>query len=149
MRNGPAEMLNQLVPDIQKTAELVQEISSASAGSRTGRGADQRAIQQLSTVIQQNASASEELASTAEEMSAQAEALQDLIESLTGTKDKGLRKAVKVDQTRHAATQIDRLSAAKKPAAKKELREPAGAGVRLDMGHGNGHDKLDTEFEKY
>ena len=69
------EMLTHLVPDIQKTAELVQEISAASA--EQNRGADQitQAIGQLDQVIQQNASAAEEMASTSEELASQAEQL--------------------------------------------------------------------------
>ncbi|HNW34210.1 MAG TPA: methyl-accepting chemotaxis protein, partial [Candidatus Ozemobacteraceae bacterium] len=62
------EMLNKIVPNIQKTAELVQEISAASHEQTTGVEQINKAIQQLDQVIQQNAGASEELASTAEEM---------------------------------------------------------------------------------
>ena len=74
------EMLTRLVPDIQKTAELVQEISSASNEQNSGAEQINRAIQQLDQVIQQNAGASEEMASTAEEMASQAEQLQSTIE---------------------------------------------------------------------
>jgi len=70
------EMLSKLVPDIQRTAELVQEISAASREQDSGAGQINQAIQQLDQVIQQNASVSEELASTAEELSGQAEQLQ-------------------------------------------------------------------------
>jgi methyl-accepting chemotaxis protein len=69
------QMLKKLVPDIRKTAELVQEISAASREQATGAGHISSAIQQLSQVIQQNAGAAEEMASTAEELSAQAEHL--------------------------------------------------------------------------
>jgi methyl-accepting chemotaxis protein len=69
-------MLTKLVPDIQKTAELVQEISAASAEQNTGAAQVNKAIQQLDQVIQQNASAAEEMASTSEELSNQAEQLQ-------------------------------------------------------------------------
>lgn len=73
------EMLVRIVPDIQKTAELVQEISAASNEQNTGADQVNMAIQQLDQVIQQNASASEEMASTAEELSSQAEQLQSAI----------------------------------------------------------------------
>lgn len=68
-------LLEAMVPDIQKTAELVEEISAA--GREQNGGADQisSSIQQLDEVIQQNASVAEEMASTAEELSAQAESL--------------------------------------------------------------------------
>jgi methyl-accepting chemotaxis protein len=69
-------LLTQLVPDIQKTAELVQEISASSKEQNTGAEQINRAIQQLDQVVQQNASGAEEMASTAEELAAQAEHLQ-------------------------------------------------------------------------
>ncbi|OPY83716.1 MAG: Methyl-accepting chemotaxis protein III [Syntrophorhabdus sp. PtaU1.Bin153] len=71
------EMLTRLVPDIQKTAELVQEISAASIEQTTGAEQINKAIQQLDHVIQQNASAAEEMSSMAEELSGQAGQLQD------------------------------------------------------------------------
>ncbi|HEX8947535.1 MAG TPA: methyl-accepting chemotaxis protein, partial [Dissulfurispiraceae bacterium] len=70
------QMLAKLVPDIQKTAELVQEISAASNEQNSGAEQINKAIQQLDQVIQQNASASEEMASTSEELASQAEQLQ-------------------------------------------------------------------------
>ena len=73
------EMLTRLVPDIQKTAELVQEINAASNEQNSGADQINKAIQQLDQVIQQNASASEEMASTSEELAAQAEQLQSTI----------------------------------------------------------------------
>jgi len=74
------EMLGKLVPDIKKTAELVQEINAASNEQKSGAEQINKAIMQLDTVIQQNASASEEMASTSEELSGQAEQLQSTIE---------------------------------------------------------------------
>jgi methyl-accepting chemotaxis protein len=68
-------LLAKLVPDIQKTADLVQEINAASQEQSQGASQVNRALQQLDTVVQQNASASEELSSTAEELSAQSEQL--------------------------------------------------------------------------
>lgn len=73
-------MLTELVPDIQKTSELVQEINASSAEQKSGTEQINKAIQQLDHVIQTNASAVEELASTAEELSTQAEKLQKSIE---------------------------------------------------------------------
>jgi methyl-accepting chemotaxis protein len=71
--------LSKIVPDIQKTAELVHEISASSREQDTGADQINRAIQQLDQVIQQNASAAEEMSSTAEELASQAEQLQDAI----------------------------------------------------------------------
>jgi methyl-accepting chemotaxis protein len=72
-------MLARLVPDIQKTAELVQEISAASREQTTGADQINNAIQQLNQVIQQNAGAAEEMSSTAEELSGQSEQLHNMI----------------------------------------------------------------------
>ncbi|MBU0987034.1 MAG: PAS domain-containing protein [Proteobacteria bacterium] len=73
------EMLKKLVPDIQKTAELVQEISAASNEQNTGGEQINKAIQQLDQVIQQNATGTEEISSMAEELATQAEQLQNTI----------------------------------------------------------------------
>ncbi len=72
-------ILNSLVPNIQKTAELVQEISASSREQDAGADQISKSIQQLDAVIQQNASASEEMASTAEELSGQSEQLAEMI----------------------------------------------------------------------
>ncbi len=72
-------MLEKMIPDIRKTAELVQEITASSR--EQGSGSDQiaKAVLQLDAVIQQNASTSEEMASMAEELSGQAEALRSAV----------------------------------------------------------------------
>ena len=72
-------MLGKIVPDIQRTAELVQEINASSREQDSGAGQINKALQQLDQVIQQNASAAEEMASTAEELSSQAEQLQQAV----------------------------------------------------------------------
>lgn len=74
------EMLEQIVPDIKRTAELVQEISAASNEQNSGAEQINSAIIQLDTVIQRNASASEEMASMSEELSGQAEQLQRAVD---------------------------------------------------------------------
>ena len=73
------QMLAKLVPDIQKTAELVQEITASSKEQSSGADQINGAIQQLNQVVQQNAGAAEEMASTAEELSSQADQLQTTI----------------------------------------------------------------------
>jgi len=74
------DMLAKLVPDIQKTSELVQEISAASNEQNNGAVQINKAVQQLDQVIQQNVSAAEEIASASEELSGQAEQLRNIIE---------------------------------------------------------------------
>ncbi len=69
-------MLVKLVPDIKKTAELVEEISAACREQDIGANQVNQAIQQLDKVIQQNAGAAEEMSATSEALSGQAETLQ-------------------------------------------------------------------------
>ena len=72
-------MLAKLVPDIQKTTELVQEISAASREQASGTDQINNAIQQLNNVIQQNAGAAEQMATMAADLSSHAGELQTMI----------------------------------------------------------------------
>ena len=69
-------ILLELVPDIRKTAKLVQNISAASREQDLGAAQINRAIQQLDQVIQQNSVTSEEMSATADLLNTQAEQLQ-------------------------------------------------------------------------
>ncbi|QSR34614.1 hypothetical protein CFI10_06350 [Marinobacterium iners] len=69
------EMLLELVPSIQRTSGLVQEISAASVEQNKGAAEISKALQQLDQVVQQSAASAEEMAATTEELSAQAEQL--------------------------------------------------------------------------
>ncbi|MCE2593993.1 methyl-accepting chemotaxis protein [Motilimonas cestriensis] len=72
-------LLEEIVPSISKTADLVQEISAASEEQSSGVGQINSAMSQLDKATQQNAASSEELAATAEELSAQANGLQQAV----------------------------------------------------------------------
>jgi methyl-accepting chemotaxis protein len=72
-------LLDQMVPNIRRTSDLVQEITAASQEQSSGVSQINSAVSQLAQTTQQNASSSEELAATAEEMSGQAEQLQQLM----------------------------------------------------------------------
>jgi methyl-accepting chemotaxis protein len=69
------QLLANTLPDINKTAELVQEIAAASVEQNTGADQVNGAIQQLSIVTQGNASGAEQMSSNAEELNSQAEEL--------------------------------------------------------------------------
>ena len=146
------EMLNKLVPDIQKTAELVQEISAASNEQTVGADQINKAIQQLDQVIQQNAGAAEEMSSTSEELASQAEQLQDTIAFFRiGNNGSGARKQIRkitaVPVSGHKTNVAHIAHAkAKSPAVTKTVARPAG--VALNMDSGNGHE-TDDGFEKY
>ncbi|KAA0888822.1 methyl-accepting chemotaxis protein [Oryzomonas rubra] len=135
------DMLDRMLPDIQKTAELVQEISASSKEQDTGAEQINKAIQQLDSVIQQNASASEEMASTSEELSGQAEQLKDSIsffriDAGQARGSQSPRPARKNVQIAHVARNVSA------PAVRK------GSGISLDLGT-PGPDRLDDEFEKF
>ena len=72
-------LLAEMVPSIQKTSELVQEISAASGEQSQGVGQINTTMHHISGTTQQTASASEQLSATAEELSAQAAQLQEMI----------------------------------------------------------------------
>ncbi|MBQ0161743.1 MAG: methyl-accepting chemotaxis protein [Treponema sp.] len=71
--------INQVVPDIEHTTELIEEISVACREQTQGAEQVSSAIQQLDTVVQQNASAAEELAAMSEELSATAKELVSVV----------------------------------------------------------------------
>ncbi len=81
-------LLTQIVPDIQNTSRLVQEIASASMEQNMGTKQINTAINQLNTVSQQNASAAEGLASGAEQLTSQAEQLKEVIAFFKTGKEK-------------------------------------------------------------
>jgi methyl-accepting chemotaxis protein len=139
-------MLAQLVPDIQKTAELVQEISASSKEQDTGASQINKAIQQLDQVIQQNAGAAEEMSSTAEELSSQAEQLQSTI-SFFKVKDTGIvRKSV----TRQ---KVESRRIAKPNAVVQHLSYNGESSKKQAAGHSFSMDDItelkDDAFEKF
>ncbi|WP_289054690.1 methyl-accepting chemotaxis protein [Carboxylicivirga marina] len=71
-------MLKQIVPDVQNTSDLVNEIATASQEQDTGASQVNNAVQQLGSVTQQNAAAAEEMATSSEEMSMQANELEEI-----------------------------------------------------------------------
>ncbi len=116
------EMLSTMLPDIQRTAGLVQEISAASREQDTGSEQINKAIQQLDQVIQQNASAAEEMSATAEELASQSEQLQATISffkvessrqvamprpSKLGFKAVAQKAAAKTPKLTHAGTELE------------------------------------------
>ena len=74
-------LLKDLVPAIRKTAELVQEVTTASREQSTGVNQVNSAMIQVDQVTQNNAAAAEELSGTAGQLTAQAQELQQLVSS--------------------------------------------------------------------
>jgi len=71
--------LQEISPEIGRTAKLVQEIAAASIEQNSGVDQINNAVQQLNQVTQQNAASSEEIATSSEELSSQAELLLETI----------------------------------------------------------------------
>lgn len=139
------EMLNQILPDIQKTAELVQEISTASNEQNSGADQINSAIQQLDQVIQRTASAAEEMAATSEELSSQAEQLQSSISffRIGESMQTVVRKPVVIEKKPKALQQKDADFVVKNQKLKSKDSKK---GVELNMGK---NDSDDDEFERY
>jgi len=104
-------LLNSIVPSIEQTAELIEEISSASAEQDTGITQINYAMTSLDQVTQQNASASEELASASQEMNSQATHLKKLISFF------------KVDSTQQATTNVFKSETTTQPTQTASVKE--------------------------
>jgi methyl-accepting chemotaxis protein len=141
------EMLAHLVPDIQKTAELVAEISAACREQDVGAEQVNTAIQQLDKVTQQNASASEQMSATSEELAAQAEQLQASI-GYFRTEQAEQRPARAAPTPRAVAKpqkSFVRPAPRRTNGAKPNGHAPNGAVIELSAGD----DERDGEFVRY
>jgi methyl-accepting chemotaxis protein len=142
-------LLEALVPDIQRTAELVQEISAASGEQRSGSQQVNKALAQLDQVVQQNASQAEEMSSMAEELAGQADSLQDTMSYFKVNTDE--RRLLSAPQ--HAAVKAGPATqaAGTQAGATQTSSAAAGAktGITLPAGAGNGTDAEDEGFEEF
>jgi methyl-accepting chemotaxis protein len=148
-------MLSRLVPDIKKTAQLVEEITAACREQDVGSSQINQAIQQLDKVGQQNSAASEQVSSTAEELASQAEQLQATIaffrieESSQARPSAGIDKAVVQLRSKAASMSDTHRSARKAPMTKpaRALKAAGGAGgFALEMS--DGADDRDADFHR-
>jgi methyl-accepting chemotaxis protein len=138
------ELLSKILPDVQKTSELVQEITASSREQDAGAAQINKAIQQLDQVIQQNASNSEETSSTSEELAGQAAQLQAAfgffkIQS-SGIEAPHLK--VKRPSVAHHAVSAHPSPSPRVPAPSKPSN---GRGVALNLAK----DSLDDGFEEF
>jgi methyl-accepting chemotaxis protein len=139
-------LLMQILPDIQKTSELVQEITAGSNEMRTGGEQINTAIQQLDQVIQKNAGASEEMAATAEELSSQSEALQQAVSFFKMKSDGAVRHAPAKPVKKTAVSHVPHFDKPVFPTHKKNGKESEG--ISLDMTDGK-KDRIDADFESF
>ncbi|NBZ86722.1 HAMP domain-containing methyl-accepting chemotaxis protein [Stagnihabitans tardus] len=135
------EMLTTLVPSIQRTADLVQEISAAMREQNTGADQINQAIRQLDTVIQRNASASTEAASVSDGLAAQSEQLHGII-SFFKLDEKDGRPAAAPRSGRPAPSS----TAAQWRAPSQRGVMDGTTGMVLDLTEG---DVKDSDFERF
>ncbi|MFA6498750.1 MAG: HAMP domain-containing methyl-accepting chemotaxis protein [Desulfurivibrionaceae bacterium] len=134
------KLINDILPQIQKTAELVQEIDAAANEQARGLEENTRAIQQFDQVIQANSAAAEEMASTSEELTSQAAQLQETI-AFFKMQDAG------GGATKHrSATQPMRKLPIALSSGRKMRKQPSSGnkGIQLALA-----EKDDFEFERY
>ncbi|MCL6652699.1 HAMP domain-containing protein [Agrobacterium rubi] len=146
------DMLNRLVPDIRKTAELVSEISAACREQDIGASQINEAIQQLDKVTQLNSGASEEMSATSEELAAQAEELQASIaffkvdRSDAGHASANLRAPARPSQA-PAARVAPKAAPMRRPDNSIASQQARAKGFALDMSMG-GPDSGDADFRE-
>ncbi len=128
------QKMENILPDVEKTAQLVKEISAASMEQNNGASQINNAVQQLSGVTQQNASISEQLATGSQEMNGQADHLVDVVSFFeVGNLDSGSK--------RDKDYQVDRKKESKQVSGATKKKEV----VRLDLKDS----KSDSEFESF
>jgi methyl-accepting chemotaxis protein len=128
------ELMMRIIPEIQRTATLIQEIAAASTEQNAGTTQISKAIEQLSQVTQQNSAAAEEMSSTSEELASQAEALQEAISFFnTGRQFNSSRNAIVAAHDRKNT----KVAHNTKPAGAKPVK------ISLEK------DIIENSFEKY
>jgi methyl-accepting chemotaxis protein len=140
------EMLDKLVPDIQKTGELVQEITAASREQDTGASQLDKALQQLETVIQQTASASEEMAATTEQLTGQSDQLMSAL-GFFRTGDPSSHRNARPASPR--ASRPAEASAAKGHAAGSGVSARTTSKGGVSLKRSDKGDNLDKDYERF
>ena len=144
-------MLSKLVPDIKRTAELVEEITAACREQDVGSSQINQAIQQLDKVGQQNASASEQVSSTSEELASQAEQLQSTIAYFRIEQAARSQAPAPIDRAvNQLRAKAASMAAAERPAKKQakpaRAAKAAGGGFAFDMN--DAEDDRDADFQR-
>jgi len=145
------ELLDRLVPDIKRTADLVSEISASCREQDIGGEQINQAIQQLDKVTQQNASASEQMSATSEELAAQSEQLQASIAYFRLDSASTYTSPARRAPVARTALAPPKRAASRVKSAVKSMTPPSAArlngGVALNLSGGG--DIHDADFEKY
>ena len=139
------QMLGRLVPDIQRTAALVSEISGAAREQTAGAMQINTAIQQLDRVTQTNSAAAEELAATSVELAEQVGQLEAAIGFFKTGETTPVRVAKK--PVRHAA-RAGRHAFAASPRSMTTGNAAAASSEGFDFDLDREADSLDAEFTR-
>ncbi len=135
-------LMGKIIPEIGKTAKLVQEISAASLEQNSGADQVNNAIQQLNQVTQQNAAASEELATSSEELASQAQQLKENISFFsTGNKKTSVKKSIVKSKIQK---NTDNQAQVKENQKNTSTNEKAGFDLKM-----YDNKSLDDEYEKF
>jgi len=132
--------LTEILPDLERTTRMVQEISAASNEQTNGASQINNALQQLNNVTQQNAAASEELSTSAEELSSQAEQLKDLVSFFRVENS----KANIYSKTTSTSTGKKKTSEPKHDKPKPTPIVSKGKGIKINLS-----EKDDKEYEHF
>ena len=130
------EVLGRIVPEIQRTAELVSQITSASAEQNSGADQINNAIQNLNNVVQQNAAVAEEIAASSEELNNQANVLSDAISFFS------------IEQEEIVYSETPEVSITEE-VEEGEDDEPEQEPQGIDIDLGGDPEVQDSEFEKF
>ena len=129
------KLLIELVPEMRKTASLVQEITAASEEQNSGFDQINITVQQLNEITKQNAASSEEMATSAEELSSQADQLLESVSFFNVGSDSGTKQPYKA------------LMSKKKKAMKENRQKQKQKGVNINLEKKG--DTLDDEYERF
>lgn len=137
-------LLGQIVPSIEKTSRLVQEISASSVEQNAGAMQVSTALQQLNEVVQQNAAAAEQMAASAEELSAQAGQLKEIIAFFKI--DHATRETILASPSIQKNASFSSISHPTQ--SPKGNQKNMAKGVVISLNDAS-RDALDSEFEKF
>ncbi len=143
-------LLAEIVPGVQRTAQLVQEINASSTEQADGIAQVTKAVQQLDTVIQTNASGTEQMAASSEQLAGQADMLQEtarFFKLQEAAYESGLLKSGQSAANRRTPPAHSPKQGTRSATKGNGNDRSHDAGVTLDLSSGQ-EDVDDREFER-
>lgn len=145
-------LIAQIIPQIQNTAVLVKEITTASLEQKTGINEVNNAVQQLTAITEQNAASSEEMATGAQQLASQAKELTNSIAFFSTEKksEYDFSKEEIEKQIQLLQAMLDKQSKADKEATPEydsQQKTPQNKGIDLNMD--DKEEPSDDNYERY